>query len=300
MLDAVNTYLERMRGRWSIQTTEKYRWYLTKFCEWVKGNDLPQDPELIEMDHIRRWLDANSRWGANSMRTGITAIRGFFRWAVGSEASPAKDVIAPKHEEKPQRTLEEWQIEKILATQDTSRLLGVRNVAIILLMLDTGLRAAEVCSVSVEHLDLDNRHLRVRIKGGQWGVAVFSDYTALQLAEWLRYRSLVAAREEQAVFVGVKGAKPGTHMTRDGLRAVFRSIGKKAGFHFSPHDLRRTFATMAVRNGAPTRLVQIAGRWKHLDMVETYTQALKPEDFEQYSPVKSLMGMNESQSKSHD
>jgi integrase len=56
--------------------------------------------------------------------------------------------------------------------------------------------------------------------------------------------------------------------------------------------LRRTFATIAIRNGAPTRVVQAAGRWADVAMVEHYTAAIEAEDFERYSPVESLMVSN--------
>ena len=57
---------------------------------------------------------------------------------------------------------------------------------------------------------------------------------------------------------------------------------------FSP-CLRRTFATLATENGAPTRVVQVAGGWKSLRMVERYTQALKQDAIKPFSPVDRLM-----------
>ena len=54
--------------------------------------------------------------------------------------------------------------------------------------------------------------------------------------------------------------------------------------------MRRTFATLAIKNGAPTRLVQIAGRWKNIREVERYTRALDAADLEPYSPVGNLFG----------
>ena len=80
-------------------------------------------------------------------------------------------------------------------------------------------------------------------------------------------------------------------MTPSGLRVAFRYMGKRAGLAaFSPHDMRRAFATMAHRLGAPSRLVQVAGRWEDLRMVARYTPSLTAEDFDPYSPVRGLLG----------
>ena len=47
--------------------------------------------------------------------------------------------------------------------------------------------------------------------------------------------------------------------------------------------------TLAHQMGAPTRIVQIAGRWNDILQVEQYTRALRPEDFAPYAPVSRLM-----------
>jgi integrase len=60
---------------------------------------------------------------------------------------------------------------------------------------------------------------------------------------------------------------------------------------FSPHDLRRSFATLSSRLGAPSRIVQVAGRWSDLKMVEGYTQSLEASDFMPYDPVSRILGL---------
>jgi integrase len=81
-------------------------------------------------------------------------------------------------------------------------------------------------------------------------------------------------------------------MTRDGIRANFYRIGVQAGIGpLQPHSLRRTFATLSLKAGAPSRLVQVAGGWASLSMVEKYSRALKPADFDGFFPVDRLMGI---------
>lgn len=292
----MKTELERFfesQGRgWSPATVERYRWYLENLRSWLEEESLPLDPAQITEEHICRWLDSHLTWASVTRYCGIVACKNFFRWKLGRENSPAEGIRYPKRPVKPQRTLDEPRIMQILSNLDTSRPKGVRDTAIILLLLDTGLRASEVCNLQRSHVDLENRTFIALIKGERWSEGVFGTYCAAALAHWLDIRPDLAQTEEGALFVSIGGIRPGTAMTRHGLNTIFRKIGKKVGFHFSPHDFRRTFATLAIKAGAPSRLVQVAGRWNDLSMVERYSQSLKPADMDPYSPVNKLMGLS--------
>ena len=163
----------------------------------------------------------------------------------------------------------------------------------LMLMIDTGLRASEVCSLTLSKLNMEERSFRVKIKGGGWGTGVFTETTKKWLEEWIRLREKIARPKVQNVFVSVKGIKPGTAITRDGLRSIFRKLGQRSDLGLiSPHDMRRTFATLAIRNGAPTRLVQVAGRWRNIREVERYTRAIRAEDIAPYSPIGRIADQN--------
>jgi len=104
---------------------------------------------------------------------------------------------------------------------------------------------------------------------------VVTPETGALLAGWL------AARDPSgegpgcpAVFVNVEKGKGPKPLTPCGLRCIFRDMAARSGFvgGFSPHDLRRTFATLSTERGAPSRLVQLGGRWSNIGMVERYTR----------------------------
>ena len=102
-------------------------------------------------------------------------------------------------------------------------------------------------------------------------------------------RKEVAKPEVPTLFVSMGGNRPGTALTPDGLRSIFRALGAKSGLpNLSPHMLRRTFATLAIRQGASSKLVQVAGGWSSLLMVERYAQAIKPEDYQNHFATNVL------------
>lgn len=279
--------------RWSPNTTRQYGVYLRDLSGWCLDRGL--ELSAVRTQDLVAWLDSHAGWGASSRYTSSMALRAFFRFAVGRSHSPAEELRLRRPPPSPQRTLSQSEVSTLLGSLDTQTDRGLRNLAIIVTMLDCALRASELCAVRIDHVDLEERSLAVQVKGGSWARRVFSEYTASVVATWWCVRNRVARAECDRLFVSLGGRRghegaAGGPLTRDGLRAIFRVLGSSAGIRpFSPHALRRSFATLSIRLGAPTRLVQLQGGWSDLSMVERYTQVLSADDFARYSPVAQIM-----------
>ena len=77
-------------------------------------------------------------------------------------------------------------------------------------------------------------------------------------------------------------------------RTVFDTSLKDVGIAgLSPHVMRRTFATLAIRQGASTRLVQVAGGWSNIHMVQIYTQAIQPSDLDGFFATNLIGGFSD-------
>lgn len=247
------------------------------------------DPEKITAEGLRNWLANQRTWGESYKWVAFCVAKSFLRWRYGKD-HPALVLRMKRQDCTPQRSLSLGQVQTLLDSFDQTTPKGIRDLAICELLLDTGLRSAEVCSLQKSYIDLANRSLEVRVKGGAWASAVYSEYTADHLESWLVERQKFAPGSEHAFFVGIGGVTPGRKLTTHGLRAIMRVWAQNAGLKaLSPHDLRRTFATLAIQAGAPSRVVQAAGRWKHIEMVERYTQAITPEDMDGWYPVPHAM-----------
>jgi integrase len=107
-----------------------------------------------------------------------------------------------------------------------------RNKAILALLLDTGLRRAELAALQVGDVDLPARLVTVRLgKGGKGRRVPISSMCAHVLAEWLVARPVELGNS----FFGLKG---------NGLQMLFRRLAARSGVHFFCHALRHTFATL--------------------------------------------------------
>ena len=266
---------------YSTNTIDRYRRALTKLLE------RHPDPSNLSPAQLRAWL-TDLGHGPNATWVAYCAARSYLAWAYGRQ-HPALALRVRREDTPPQRTLDIDQVQALLASHDTMTPKGIRDLALCSLLLDTGLRASEVCRLRLDHLNRANHGLVVQIKGGKYAEGHYSPHTASYLDHWLGVRSSAAAPGVKTLFVGLGGTKPGTPLTRDGLGAIVRAWGQRIGIKLSPHDLRRTFATLALRAGAPTRVVQIAGRWKDSKMVERYSSALKADDIDRYLPVTKAM-----------
>jgi site-specific recombinase XerC len=134
-------------------------------------------------------------------------------------------------------------------------------------------------------VDLIERHLQVIVKGGQWKAAIFSQQTAMYISAWLHYR---VPKDTTALFLSFHHTCAGKALTREGLQGIVKRWGTTIGIKLSPHDFRRSFATLSTIFGAPSRVVQVAGRWNNLDMVEHYTESIQADEIIPYLPVSNL------------
>lgn len=276
----VSEFLKAKSGYLSEYTLRTYGYQLHLLEAWLREKGL----DFIDLTPtlFNTYLQEH-QWQPNSRYTAFCAARSFVRWAHGEQHPLLAHRL--KRPVTTQRTLRIEQVRKILAYLDgLTSLQGIRNASIIALMLDTGLRAFEVCRLQIDNLDTERRIAYVVGKGNKGGYVTWGEGAHTRLLRWLDVREAVVSQGTSTVYVSVSGKRPGTPLTPEGLRSVFAKIGRAVGIHFSPHDLRRTFATLSLQKGANTRQVQVLGRWTDIRMVERYSQALMIESIRENFP----------------
>jgi len=285
-------------GNWLAQrqdlsdsTRIQYSWYLRRFLDWLQSEGLTVDD--LDAAGFVRWLDAHE-WSRASRRLAVNAMRSFVRSRFGPD-HPALKVRLPRVLPAPQRTLTQDETAALLRALevedpgDIANAKRVRDLTLMSLLIDTGLRSGEVCRLRLRDVDLEKRTLTAQVKGGRWAQGYFSVITRIRLRYWIALRRDLARPSVEALFVGLGGLTPGCGMTVCGLRSVFRELARELGLNpFSPHALRRTFATLLISNGASSRVTQLAGRWSNIGMVETYTRSLAIETVDPFLPAAVL------------
>lgn len=129
-----------------------------------------------------------------------------------------------------------------------------RDVAMLRLMGDRGLRRAEVTSLDVKNLDLAGERIAVRGKGlsGQREWLTIAPQTVAAIHSWLLARTGLGLDSEGAVFVNLAHGGGKRRITTAGVYEVLRSLGKAAGMkRCNPHGLRHAAVTaiLDITNG---------------------------------------------------
>jgi integrase/recombinase XerC len=211
------------------------------------------------LDHSQMRAFAAAQHGAGmsprSIQRHLSAARTFYEYLMREghcARNPALGVSAPKTKKRLPATLDADQMGRLLAfrVDDT---LSARDKAIMELFYSSGLRLAELVSLSVASVDLKDRTVRVLGKGSKTRIVPIGRQAIDALKEWLRARTGLKTRVD-ALFVG-KGGRPLT------VRAVQLRVGawgrrQGIGVHVHPHMFRHSFATHLLESSGDLRGVQ--------------------------------------------
>jgi integrase len=221
-------------------------------------------------------------WGNTQQAFTLYSYQKFLRWKFGAQ-HPALSAKFKRIKPKPRRSLTANKALQLLASFNTYTPIGARNLALAAFGLDTGYRRAELCNTLLDDIDFSTNTAIALCKGGQWKYGAFSPETAHLIQNWLQVRK--AAQGINNLFVNIRSGKA---LTGEGMGCIFKAWSVTLGFKISPHDLRSSFATLSTIYGAPSRTVQLAGRWSSIEMVEHYTGNLQLEAIRQHLPMHNL------------
>ena len=127
----------------------------------------------------------------------------------------------------------------------------LRDIAMIDLLLSTGMRVGELVKINREDIDFQERQCVVFGKGNKEREVYFNARTKIHLKRYLEQRT----DTNPALFVSLH--EPHTRLTISGVEVRLRQLGKRVNLNkVHPHKFRRTLATMAIDKGMPIEQVQ--------------------------------------------
>ncbi|NOZ27953.1 MAG: tyrosine-type recombinase/integrase [Chloroflexi bacterium] len=270
------------------RTIEFYRYNLSRFLAFLEDQGV-QHPQAITPHHIRQFLVTLERRGLKdtTVHSFARPIKTFLNFLVSEgilEASPMHKVSMPRLEQRIHPPFSEDDIRKLLAAcgQDWY---GLRDKAIILCLLDTGLRAAEFVNLNVGDIDGDGT-ITVHGKGGK---DRYVHVGALARKALVRY---LATRGHLLPHAPMWIGRTGKRLTVSGLFQAMRRRGRQAGvWPVGPHRFRRTFAIWALRNGMDVHHLRAILGHADLQMAQRYLALAKDDLIEAHrlaSPVDNM------------
>src|SRR5699024_10991929 len=224
-----------------------------------------------------------------SVASTLRAVRAFMNWAKGKyiEESPMDNIVIGTPKPPKIETFSREQLKAIMSQPDPQLFVGLRDLTIMTVLLETGVRVRELCDITVDDVRFEDNQILIRGKNGEDRLVPIQSQTRRMLKRYLQ------ARGDSFVdwlFISVDDEK----MNRDSVRLRINKYGRQANIEnvrCSPHTFRHTFAKMSVQNGADLFTLQAILGHKTVDMVRRYVNMYGSDIQDahgRFSPVENL------------
>ncbi len=193
----------------SPATLDTYLRTVRLFVQFLATRGMPRDIGAIRREHCEAYVqDQLDRHSASTANTRYRSLQRFFGWAEDEgeiDVSPMHKMRPPKFEERVPEVLEVDDLRRSLEACRGRSFEARRDLAILLLLIDTGMRRGEVASARGDDLDFDQSLLRVMGKGGRERLVPLGRKLVQALDRYLRVRFTHAHAEAATLFLGRAG-----------------------------------------------------------------------------------------------
>lgn len=270
--ELLTSWLLSLRAqRKSPSTLKVYRSGITAFMAFCDEQGIPREltkPSVIA--YMASIADGQPATG----RARLAAIKLFARWLADEEGFDADPIVAvrpPKLDDKAVESLSESEVRRLLKACDGSHMRDKRDKAILVMLVETGLRAAELLALDVEDVNLVDCVLIVhRGKGGKGRRVKFSTGCAATVDRYARARRAAGhPADKGALWIGSPG-----RLSYTGLAHAMRARALEAGvtgFHI--HRTRHTAAVRWLKSGGSETGLMAQSGWKSRHMVDRYVKS---------------------------
>lgn len=263
----------------SDKTITAYNSDLQDFLRFIKNKELKEDTILLYVQHLTN----DRKLKDSSINRKLIVLKMFFKYLFQQQIIETNFFTRLNFKYKRERKLP-----KTLAIQDVSKLLNyfeeqvrsarspfeiwksIRNLALIDILISTGIRIAEASAISLDDLIMQEHVILIHGKGRKQRLIYIScPQTWENLIAWLRARNTKPTNTNQ-VFVN----KYGNQLSIHGIEYIYNSVKNavEINANSTPHYLRHTFATNLLSNGADLRSVQEILGHSSVATTEIYTE----------------------------
>lgn len=228
----------------------------------------------VSKETIRRFLTQKKSDGlkSSSLFNLTLAIRQFHRFLFEEKLSlsdPTVGLKLPKFQQRIPEPLTAQAMDKLLSGAQFEKFTLVRTHAMIECAFGLGLRASELVGLKLDDLHLGDGWIRVaNAKGGRERILPIGGKVSESLKQYLLLRKERFGGKSDVVFLSARG-KP---INRGTFWWLLKTWAQRAGIkeRVSPHQLRHSFATELISQGASLRGVQVALGHRSLELLTRY------------------------------
>lgn len=285
------SYLQNER-HYSDLTISSYQTDLLEAKKFWQNNGGFDGWKNVQERDIQIYLQnlADRKLARSSQARQMSSLHSFFRFLTRRkfiQIDPTQGIALRRGGKKLPEFFYENELKQVFDSLKGNQPLTVRNLALFELFYATGMRVSEVSNLTLHQIDLNLQTILVHGKGNKDRYVAFDDHTKKSLVKYLEDArpNLLKNDAEQHVFLSNLG-KP---LSKRGIEYVMQKTFNQAGISgkVHPHELRHTFATAMLNNGADLRSVQELLGHSSLSATQIYTHvtmAHLKSDYEKYFP----------------
>ncbi|APT14730.1 tyrosine recombinase XerC [Lactobacillus jensenii] len=291
LLEQFKDYLAYERG-YSNLTLTAYLNDLKQAEDFWKNNGGFNGFKQVTSRDIEIYIASLASTGLSqaSQARKLSSLKSFYKFLTRRnlvEVDPTQTVSIHRKSKKLPEFFYEPEIKKVLDSLSASDKLTVRNKAMFELFYATGMRVSEVSNLTLEQIDFDVQMILVHGKGNKDRYVPFGDYAKACLLRYLNEARRLFNPDDDNHYVFLDNR--GHQLTSRGIEYIMRKVFQKGGLsaNVHPHELRHTFATQMLNNGADLRSVQELLGHESLSTTQIYTHVTMErlqKDYEKFFP----------------
>jgi integrase/recombinase XerD len=245
-------------------------------AEWLATKRQVATIDQVQTQHLSDYMLERSRNGLSpsSLRLVLISWRLLYRWLIGRQRTtddPTEALLSPRPGKTLPKTLAEAPLVAWLEKIPTDTPHSLRDRAMLELLYASGLRASELVGARLEHLNLDERFIRITGKGaktrivpvGRAACDAITAYLGKERPEWVNKKT------GSHIFLSERGRG----MTTMRLLQIVKQRAAETGLEANvyPHLLRHSFATHLLGHGADLRVIQELLGHSDISTTQIYT-----------------------------
>ena len=275
-----------LEKRFSSHTINAYQKDLESFATYTKLHYQLTNLAKVEYPIIRDWIVHLSSTGikSQSINRKCSTLKSYFKFLqkLGEiDQSPMQFHRQLKTNPKLVVPLTEKEFQAVIEMYDHSHFEGSRDALILELLYTTGMRRAELLSLTLTAIDRNNRQLQVVGKRNKTRIVPLLPKVISQIDSYLAHRNQIEkAKNSKSLFVNRKGEKLNPSYIYKCVTAYLTKVSTKE--KVSPHVLRHTFATHLLNRGADINSIKEILGHKSLSSTQIYAKVQIPKMKQDY------------------
>jgi integrase/recombinase XerC len=282
---SIQTFLDYLllTRKFSAATGRSYQHDLTIYFRYLHGQSWLFD--AVGVKEARAFLAQQVRLGLKpiTIKRRVATLKHFYQYQVDQEVmalNPFALVRTPKVSKPLPTGADETMMKELLQPQaEGLTMLMMRDLAMVELMYGSGLRASEVVQLTMQDVQLPQRMLRVTGKGQKQRLVPLTKICQASILRYLKdsrpilVQGLKDYQLTNRVFLNHRGLP----LTVRGLEYILQQLSRRTGLgrHLHPHQLRHSFATQLLDNGADLRTIQELLGHATINTTQIYTHVSK-------------------------